>query len=99
MRNETVMESVHKKFRHHPCLPVRLPVHRQRLLVFLLQRARVQGTVEHHGLYHEVPFGVCAEEKGFGQSFAALKPAALLSRCEMKVLVDIFFQNKLVSSA
>ena len=31
--------------------------------------------------------------------FAALKPAALLSRCEMHVLVGIFFRNKPVSSA
>ena len=33
------------------------------------------------------------------QSFVALKPAALLSCCEMNVLVSIFFQNKPISSA
>ena len=53
------------KFRCHPHLPVHLPVHGQHLLVFVLQHTLIQGTVVHHGLYHEVPSGVCAEEKGY----------------------------------
>ena len=40
-----------------------------------------------------------AQRRRDTRSIAALKPAALLSCCEMNVLVYIFFQNKPVSSA
>ena len=66
-RNETRMDPVRKKFRRHPRLPVHPPVHLEvrGLLVFVLQRTRIQGMEEHHGLDHEVHFGICAEEKGY----------------------------------